>query len=217
MPTKTTPAQPVEAGRPKGRRAGRSQTAVLEAAARIIAERGAHATRFADVASATNVPVSSLQYYFGSRDDMVIAAFRHAAKNELSRLTAELATIDDPWHRLERIVEVALAGFDDNSHTGVLWIESWRFALRDVEVRSEVLADYESWRSLIASAVSAGVEAGHFTSDLEAAHVARQLLALLDGMVMPAALSDSDSEYDSGRLLVLDALSRIIGRKPQTQ
>ena len=59
-----------EATGPRGpRRAGRRKVQVLEAAGRVIAERGADATRFADVAAESAVPVSTLQYYFGSRED----------------------------------------------------------------------------------------------------------------------------------------------------
>ena len=72
-------------GRGPGRRAGRRKIAVLEAACRVIAERGADATRFADVAAESGVPVSTLQYYFGSREDLLVAAFRHASGTEIGR------------------------------------------------------------------------------------------------------------------------------------
>ena len=89
--------------RPAGRgqrRAGRRKVAVLEAAGRVIAERGADATRFADVAAESGVPVSTLQYYFGSREDLLVAAFRHASGTEIEALEAEIAALDDPWQQL---------------------------------------------------------------------------------------------------------------------
>ena len=76
-------------GRPRPARAGRRKLPVLEAACRVIAERGAEATRFTDVAAASGVPVSTLQYYFGSREDLLVAAFRHASANELAALEAD--------------------------------------------------------------------------------------------------------------------------------
>ncbi len=87
-----------------GRRAGRRKIAVLEAACRVIADRGADATRFADVAAESGVPVSTLQYYFGSREDLLVAAFRHASGAEIAALEAEITALDDPWEQLERIV-----------------------------------------------------------------------------------------------------------------
>ena len=100
--------------RPAGRgqrRAGRRKIAVLEAAGRVIAERGADATRFADVAAESGVPVSTLQYYFGSREDLLVAAFRHASGTEIAALEADLAELDDPWQQLGRIVTTALRGY----------------------------------------------------------------------------------------------------------
>ena len=93
------------------RRAGRRKVQVLEAAGRVIAERGADATRFSDVAAQSAVPISTLQYYFGSREDLLVAAFRHASGTEIAGLQAELAALDDPWDQLARIVTRALDGY----------------------------------------------------------------------------------------------------------
>src|SRR4029077_19952817 len=71
-------------GRGPGRRAGRRKIAVLEDAWRVIAERVADATPFADVAAESGVPVSTLQYYFGSREDLLVAAVRPASSTEIA-------------------------------------------------------------------------------------------------------------------------------------
>jgi AcrR family transcriptional regulator len=107
--------------RPAGRgqrRAGRRKVAVLEAAGRVIAERGADATRFADVAAESGVPVSTLQYYFGSREDLLVAAFRHASGTEIAALESDLAGFDDPWQQLRHIVAGALRGYEAGSAQG---------------------------------------------------------------------------------------------------
>src|SRR5215469_9123007 len=147
--------------RPAGRgqrRAGRRKVAVLEAAGRVIAERGADATRFADVAAESGVPVSSLQYYFGSREDLLVAAFRHASGTEIGALEASLAEREDPWDQLGHIVDRALAGYEeDQAKAGRLWIESWHFGIRDEEMRADTLRDYAEWRRLVADAVQLGI------------------------------------------------------------
>src|SRR5579859_2699152 len=97
------PPGPIPAAR-VARRAGRRKGAVLDAAGRVIASRGADATRFTDVAAESGVPVSSLQYYFGSREDLLVAAFRHASGTEVGALEASLAEREDPWDQLGYIV-----------------------------------------------------------------------------------------------------------------
>ena len=130
-----------------GRRAGRRKIAVLEAACRVIAERGADATRFADVAAESGVPVSTLQYYFGSREDLLVAAFRHASSAEIAALETDVAAIADPWEQLERIIATSLTGYEPGApEGGRLWIESWHFGIRDAEMRADALRDNTAWR-----------------------------------------------------------------------
>ncbi len=180
-------------GRGPGRRAGRRKTAVLEAACRVIAERGADATRFADVAAESGVPVSTLQYYFGSREDLLVAAFRHASSAEIAALEAEVAAIEDPWDQLERILERSLTGYEpDRPDAGRLWIESWHFGIRDPEMRADALRDNTAWRRLVADVVRRGTARGTFGGRHDPVKVAVLAIAAVDGMGVPLSLGDPD-------------------------
>jgi AcrR family transcriptional regulator len=172
------------------RRAGRRKTQVLDAAAKVVAQRGADATRFTDVADSSGVPVSTLQYYFGSRDDLLVATFRHASSTEIQALAAELATIADPWDRLVRLLDRALAAYTGQAETGRLWIESWRFAMRDDEMRTDVHRDYTSWRELVQDTVRAGAAAGRFTPRQTPERIALIAIALIDGLGIPLSVGD---------------------------
>lgn len=198
-------------GRGPGRRAGRRKTAVLEAACRVIADRGADATRFTDVAAASGVPVSTLQYYFGSREDLLVAAFRHASGAEVATLEAELAALDDPWDQLERIVTRALAGYQaDAPDSGRLWIESWHFGIRDAEMRADTLRDYDAWRRLVAEVLRRGAERGEFGCRAPAETVAVLVIAMVDGMGIPLALGDPRLSADGAVRDVLTALREML-------
>ena len=194
------------------RRAGRRKVAVLEAAVRVIASRGAEATRFADVATESGVPVSTLQYYFGSREDLLVAAFRHASGTEIAALETELAGLDDPWEQLTCIVTRALAGYQaDEAGSGRLWIESWHFGIRDAEMRADALGDYAAWRRLVAAAVRAGTAAGRFAGRHSPERVAVLAIALVDGVGIPLALGDPEITAAGGIEDVLAALAGLLG------
>jgi AcrR family transcriptional regulator len=193
-----------------GRRAGRRKTEVLRAAVRVLAERGAEGTRFQDVSAASGVPVSTLQYYFGSREDLLIAAFRYASETETALLHDELAQVPDPWERLVRIIDTVLAGCrPETPESGRVWIESWRYGMRDEEMRQDVLRDYNAWRTLIADAIRAGLAAGSFeTGDPEADAIV--ILALLDGIALPTAIGDPAVSPTRARELMLSTLTRLV-------
>jgi AcrR family transcriptional regulator len=192
-PAHSEPARGPVRGRGPGRRAGRRKTAVLEAAGRVIAERGADATRFADVAAESGVPVSTLQYYFGSREDLLVAAFRHASSEEIAALEAEVGAIDDPWDQLETILTRSLSGYEPQTpDAGRLWIESWHFGIRDPEMRADALRDNTAWRRLVADVVRRGIERGTFSDRYDADKVAVLAVAAADGMGIPLSLGDPD-------------------------
>jgi len=186
------------AGLKSGRRAGRRKTAVLEAACRVIADRGADATRFADVAASSGVPVSTLQYYFGSREDLLVAAFRHASSAEIAALEADVAAIADPWEQLERIIARSLTGYQpDAPEGGRLWVESWHFGIRDAEMRADALRDNTAWRRLVAQVVRHGIESGAFGARYDPDQIAVLAIAAADGMGIPLSLADPVITPDS--------------------
>jgi AcrR family transcriptional regulator len=194
-----------------GRRAGRRKIAVLEAACRVIAERGADATRFADVAAESGVPVSTLQYYFGSREDLLVAAFRHASSAEIDALEAEVAAMDDPWEQLERILSRSLTGYElDAPGGGRLWIESWHFGIRDPDMRADALRDNTAWRRLVADVVRRGVERGTFSNRHDPDKVAVLAVAAADGLGIPLSLGDPDISASGAVQDVLAALAELL-------
>jgi AcrR family transcriptional regulator len=198
-------------GRGPGRRAGRRKTAVLEAACRVIAERGADATRFADVAAESGVPVSTLQYYFGSREDLLVAAFRHASSAEIAALDADVAALGDPWQQLDLIVATSLSGYQpDAPGGGRLWIESWHFGIRDAEMRADALRDNTAWRRLVAQVVRRGIELGTFNGRYDPDKIAVLAIAAADGMGIPLSLADPDITPASAARDVMAALRELL-------
>jgi AcrR family transcriptional regulator len=192
-----------------GRRAARKRADVLAAACSVVAERGADGTRFADVTAATGVGVSTLQYYFGSREDMLIAVFRFAAQSDFDAVGERLAQVADPWERLV-VIASHLTGAVGSDTGWRLWVESWRWALRDPALRAEVLGDYTRWHELIAGIITAGITGGRFGTDAAPFDVARQALALIDGLALPVALGDPQVTGAMAGDLLADGLGRLV-------
>lgn len=194
------------------RRAGRGRAEILAAAARVVAERGAEATRFIDVSQASGVPVSTLQYYFGNRDDLLIAIFRYECAREVAGMVDAVAATDDPWEQMIRLVRVGLADGDRSMSTWRTWVEFWRAALRDTELRDEAHAVYRRWREIVEEVVTRGVASGRFGADVDAVATSYQITAVIDGIGIPVALADPGLPAESTRAtdLVVDAIARLL-------
>ena len=74
-----------------------------------LADRGYSGTRYADVAEASAIAVSTLQGYFGSREDMLIEAFQRATFVAVQAMNEFAAQFDDPWKQLVAMVDRGLA------------------------------------------------------------------------------------------------------------
>lgn len=197
------------------RRAGRDRDQVLRAVGQVIAARGVEATRFSDVSTASGVPVSTLQYYFGNREDMIIAALRHVGAEEVAllRRTLERAADASAWQQLVALVEVGVAqDATDPVDTWRLWVELWRSALRDDELRGEALDVARSWRELLVSVIERGQQTGEFRDDVPAVTVAQQTMCLMDGVGIPAALADP--ALGSPLTLVTEAVAALLAVEP---
>ena len=63
---------------------------LLEAACRVVARRGAHALRMADVAREASVSSALLHYYFETRTELLARAFAYAEERAYARIDAVL-------------------------------------------------------------------------------------------------------------------------------
>ena len=150
--------------------------------------------------------------YFGNREDMIVAALRHVGAEEIALLerTLDAARYSSSWQQLVGLVRVGVAQDSISpGHTWRLWVELWRSALRDDELRADALDVARRWRRLLVSVIE---RAGEFRDDVSAMTVAHQTMCLMDGVGIPAALADPT--LTSPLALVTEALAALLGVEP---
>jgi hypothetical protein len=129
----------------------------------------------------------------------------------VANLVVEMSTRRDPWAQIMLIVDDALAGYRPGDDlAGRLWIEAWRFAIRDVEMRSDVHRDYATWHQLIVDATDEGVRSGRFMTSLSSDQVAVVTLALLDGVGLRLVAGDPQVDFDQASEVVSEALRQLL-------
>src|SRR4051812_44474330 len=120
---------PTDPGRGAKRRLGRPPTlnrdAALQAARGVIAERGFDRTRYADVAAASGIPVTTLQHAFGSLKAMLLESVQKSAASEIAVLRdLSYDTSLTPWQRLQEFIAGAVHP-PDEPDSWLLWLELW--------------------------------------------------------------------------------------------
>ncbi|WP_089213893.1 TetR/AcrR family transcriptional regulator [Streptosporangium subroseum] len=195
-------------GSRRKRAGGTKRTLVLEAVIIVLAERGYENTRFADVSTASGVAISTLQNYFGSREDMVIEAMQLSADREVAVLETAATTELDPWERLVAMIDRSM-GLSD--HDRQMLVEFWRSAMRDDELREYSMEMQMRYRAPFLAALREGSEQGAFRLTHEPDDVADFVLSVLAGAIISRALHHSTPSPAGFRGVLLSQLRLMLG------
>src|SRR6201990_2143674 len=84
------------------------RTAILDAAAQLIAERGYHAVRVSDIAAMVGTSTGAVHYYFPGKSEVLTEALHHAVDRAFDRQSEELKKIDNAHQRLLKLIDMQL-------------------------------------------------------------------------------------------------------------
>jgi AcrR family transcriptional regulator len=96
---------------------------IVRAAAESLLENGYAGTSVRSIASRAGVAIGNLQYYFPTKSELLIEAWRHLTERSVEELRAGLNQMTDPiwliesgivsiWDSLRRLGDIQLAAFD---------------------------------------------------------------------------------------------------------
>jgi AcrR family transcriptional regulator len=157
------------------------RTAILEAAAQLIAERGYHAVRISDIAAEVGTSTGAVHYYFPGKQEVLTMALRHAVDRSFDRQSVELKQIDDAHQRLLKLFDLQLPRIGLVRDEWSIWMQFWAEATIRPELRPIHNTYYARWHETVARIVVRGQRQGVFRADIDPETVATRLTALTDG------------------------------------
>jgi AcrR family transcriptional regulator len=155
---------------------------ILDAACRVIVRDGASALRMADVADEAGVSRTLVHYYFETRTDLLAKVFAHTDDRADERAVASLRALPTGAQRVERLLRVYLDDENVFRTNWVLWMETWRAAVFEPELRAAVVDSLHHWIGQIAEQVEQGQADGSIPRRVDAQAAAHRLVATLDGL-----------------------------------
>ncbi|MEU3749808.1 MULTISPECIES: TetR/AcrR family transcriptional regulator [Streptomyces] len=186
---------------------------LLRAAVDQIEARGVTAVRISDVASALGVSNALVLYHFSTKEQLVAAAFSHAAEADLARLRQLLGRRSSAGRRLRAAIRwYAPTG---QAKGWRLWIEGWAASLRDPDLREVAASLDREWKAALARVIAEGVEAGEFRCPDPTA-AAWRLTAFLDGLAVQTTAYDGSLPRATLLRWADAALARELGLPEET-
>jgi len=169
---------------------------VLEATWELITEVGYGRVRVADIAERVGMSTGTIHYYFETKEDVLDAAFRFAVADSRWRSERAVADLNDPWERLEAVIETHLPTRKGRTEW-MIWLQLWGEASVRPRLRSLNASAYGRWIDLVEAIVRDGQERGVFRSVDPRDFVVR-LLTMMDGLVIQVLMGSE--EVTVGRL-----------------
>jgi AcrR family transcriptional regulator len=184
---------------------------ILDAAWTLIAQRGYHQVRVADVADAAGTSSAAVHYHFPGKEALLGEALRHNVELAFDRQSAALADLPDPRERLVRLLDLQLPEGPVLEPEWSIWMQVWSEAVVDPSRRDLYREAQDRWVRTVVMTLEDGAAGGDFRGGDQTVR-ARQLTALVDGLgigVMTGASSAGDM-----RAALHDFLEHSILEKP---
>ena len=102
-------------GTKPNRRGARSRELVLDAAERIMATEGYDAAALSRIVEESEIPVSSVYHYFGSKEGVLLAVMERGAERFFALVPEPTELIEDPITHLSRLVETVCEALEQES------------------------------------------------------------------------------------------------------
>jgi AcrR family transcriptional regulator len=190
---------------------------ILDAAARVITDRGLAETRISDIAEQAGVSPGLILYYFESKDRLLSEALTYANDQFYLRMSREIRRIPSAREQLRHLLDLSVPGYlpeYGRLDEWALWIEVWVRALRDGEMARDREVLDQRWRGQIADIVRRGQASGEFNSTERSEELALRIASLVDGLAIQVIMNDPDVSAGHMHRTCMEVASRELGFEP---
>jgi AcrR family transcriptional regulator len=184
---------------------------ILEAAKRILSERGYSKLTLQAIEEESGEYRALVAYYFGSKQGLVEALIDSLMESEDEALRERLEDIEAPDERVRALI-------DEQRHISADWrgfrafYELLPHIMRDERLRADLAADYARSRELDRQTLAAG-QASHTDADL--GRLAALSVAIVEGLAVQYAADQEDFDHAGTYRLWEDMVLAYLREKSQ--
>jgi AcrR family transcriptional regulator len=152
----------------------RRRAEVLRVAAELFSEQGYEATSTTEIAERLGIKGGSVYYYIDSKEALLFELVEDIYGLLLESLEEVLASTDDPLTKLQRLIDLHVAGMASHRHRGALILNETRSLTP--EHQAVAAAHGAAYEEGLASVIADGQRAGQVDPDLDPKLVTKALL-----------------------------------------
>jgi TetR/AcrR family transcriptional regulator, fatty acid metabolism regulator protein len=188
---------------------------LLEAAVRVFARKGYHASRVGDIAEEAGVAHGLIYHYFESKEDVLRAVFRETWRELIATIRSVEQAGDAPPEQLRKVAEILLRSWRrDPDLVRVLVLE----VTRSQHVRGEMEEIAESFAA-IQEIIERGQADGSIRADLDARLSSYVFFGAVEELLTGWALGrlpDSDEDVARAERTLVEIVTGGLALEPAT-
>src|ERR1700761_5506990 len=170
---------------------------IADALLRVAGTRGLHHAGLREVAAEAGLSVRLIQYYFGTKEQLLLYATQYLAVQLADRAKARIAAVGPdagPRAIIEAILAEALPDDEDSRVFNVIWTSYLALSLTDPALdMGPLIKDSDVVIDVIAAQLRAAQDSGRMAPGVDAGMEATSLVALSAGLGNSVLAGDRDA------------------------
>ena len=194
--------------------------ALVQAAIRCLGEGGMSAFRVERICAEANVSLGLINHYFPSKTDLLIAVYRAAFYDDINKIISQarennandgtqIIDASPAERRLCPVVEAMVDPAYLKPATLTVWLALWGEIVTNPQLKQEHKVLYRQFLQACAQLIQA--VADERQKDVDATEIARNLIALIDGLFLERALDSRALTHADLRRAAYDWLEFHLG------
>jgi AcrR family transcriptional regulator len=168
------------------------QQEILTAATAVFAQKGFNGASMDDIVQASGLSKGGLYWHFKSKDDIIATILNQFFSEEMALLDALLKMPGSASERLQLLGQQTAAEVGQMQDILSISLEFYALAARRKDVRATLQEYFERYGRSLATLIQAGIDDGEFDAGITAEHVALNLVAQFEGLVLLWAMQAGD-------------------------
>lgn len=153
---------------------------IAKAVLRVVAREGVRGANLRSVANAAGWSTGVINHYFGSKQALLVAALREAARSVGDQMTS-IQLLESGGDRVRALLEAGMPLDDERSATCRIFFHFTAEGIVDPELGAELASYYAWWRAYVQTAVEHAQLQGQFAS-FDARALSESLVGLAEGL-----------------------------------
>jgi AcrR family transcriptional regulator len=189
---------------------------IIEAAARVFANRGYNSTLIAEIAAEAGIGKGTIYEYFPSKEDLFFAVFEWFVEMTEAEDKVSISVLGgSASERLRALNDALLRSWIDMLDMYSLVMEFWSASASSkmrLRFKQAFRESYRDFRQLVSALIRDGIEAGEFQPEIDAESVAAALVGTWDALLLQAWFDDGFDPLTTSRRFMAVVISGLASK-----